>query len=95
MIYKLHECVYLKKDKYTFIEQIFLNNNNILIYCFVAKKGRCIDCLLQNYSAFPKAEKDKVISEYLSHKAKALKLDSKFANAKEMVKLTSFNGKKY
>ena len=95
MIYKLNEYVYSKKDKYTFIEQMFLNNNNLIIYCFIAKKGRCNDCLLQNYSAFSKAEKDKVISDYLNHKAKASKLDDEYASAKEIVKLTSFNGQKY
>ena len=84
MIYKLNECIYLKKNKYTFKDQLFLNNNNILVYCFVAKKGRCVDCLLQSlFSGFTKDEKDKVISDYLSSKAKAI------------VKLTSSNRKKY
>ena len=95
MVYKLNEYVYFKKDKYTFIEQMFLNNNNLLIYCFIAKKGRCVECLLQNYNAFTKSEKDKVINEYLSHKAKAFKLENEYANAKELVELVSFNGKKY
>ena len=96
MIYKLNEYVYLKKNKYTFKEQLFWNNNNRFVYCFVAVKGRCVDCLLQSlYSGFTKDEKDKAINEYLSHKAKVLKLDSEFSNAKELIKLTSFNGKKY
>ena len=77
MIYKLNEYVYLKKDKYTFKEELYLNNNNLPIYCLVAKKGRCVDCLLEGYRAFPKAEKDKVIADYLSYKSKASFNDQK------------------
>ena len=98
MIYKLNEYVYLKKNKYTFKEQLFLNNNKRLVYCFVAVKGRVVECLLQSlYNGFTKAEKDKVINEYLNHKAKALECGySKLNdNAKAIVKLTSFNSKNY
>ena len=67
MIYKLDESVYLKKNKYTFNEQIFLNNNNKLVYCFVAVKNGAVKCLLQSlYSGFTKDEKDKVINDFLS-----------------------------
>ena len=95
MIYKLDECIYKKEKGYTFKNQIFLNNNHLVIYCFIAQKGRNVDCLLESYEAFPKAEKDKVINDYLKCKVKALKLDDDYANAKELVKLVSYNGKKY
>ena len=66
---KLNEYVYLKKNKYTFKEQLFWNNNNRFVYCFVAVKGRTIECLLQSlYNGFKKEEKDKVINDFLSSK---------------------------
>ena len=95
MIYKLNESVYLKKNKYTFKEQLFLNNNNRLVYCFVAVKGGVVECLLQSlYSGFTKSEKDKVINDYLSSKIKALECDYSTLNnnAKAIVKLVSYKG---
>ena len=68
MIYKLKEYVFLKKDKYTFKEQLFLNNNNKLVYCLVAVKGRVVECLLQSLNGFKKEEKDKAINDYLNAK---------------------------
>ena len=93
MIYKLNEYVYKKQSGYTFKEQLFLNNNNRLVYCFVAAKGRAVECLLQSlYNGFKKAEKDKVISDYLDSKAKALECDYSALkdNAKEAVKFVSY-----
>ena len=93
MIYKINECVYSKKNKYTFKEQIFLNANKKLVYCFVAVKGGAIECLLQSlYNGFSKNEKDKVINEYLSGKIKALECNyaELNANAKEIVALVSY-----
>ena len=92
MIYKLNEYVYLKKDKYTFKEQLFLNNNNRLVYCFVAVKDGVTECLLQSlYNGFKKEEKDKAIDNYLNSK---IKLDCGYSklneNAKEIVKLVSY-----
>ena len=93
MIYKLDEHVYLKKDKYTFKEQLFWNNNNRFVYCFVAVKDGVTECLLQSlYNGFKKEQKDKAINNYLNSKAKPLdcgysKLND---NAKEIVKLVSY-----
>ena len=71
MIYKLDECIYLKKNKYIFKEQLFLNNNNKLVYCFVAIKSGVVECLLQSiHNGFTKSEKDKIIDEYLNSKIK-------------------------
>ena len=71
MIYKLDECIYLKKNRYIFKEQLFLNNNNKLVYCFVAAKGGVVECLLQSiHNGFTKNEKDKIIDEYLNSKIK-------------------------
>ena len=89
MIYKLNEYVYLKKNKYTFKVQTFLNNNNRIVYCFVAVKGGAIDCLLQSlYHGFTKDEKNKAISDYLNNKIKTLEYD--YSNAKEMVEVVSY-----
>ena len=90
MIYKLNECIYKKQNKYTFKDQLFLNNNNRLVYCFVAVKGRAVKCLLESlYSGFTKSEKDKAINDYLSNKIKALECDYN-NNAKEIIKLVSY-----
>ena len=89
MIYKLNECVYLTKDKYTFKEQLFLNNNNILVYCFVAVKNGVVDCLLQSlYNGFKKDEKDKAISKYLKNKQKLISFD--YAKAKPIIEITNY-----
>ena len=93
MIYKLKEYVYKKQNKYTFKEQLFWNNNNRLVYCFVAVKGGKVECLLQSlYNGFKKDEKDKVISDYLSSKIKTSDDDySKLNNnAKPLIKLVSY-----
>ena len=92
MIYKLYENVFLKKNKYTFKEQLFLNNNNRLVYCFVASKNGVVDCLLQSlYSGFSKEEKDKVIVDYLNSKIKTLDCDYSdlSSSTKELVKSTN------
>ena len=93
MIYKLNEYVYKKQNGYTFKEQLFWNNNNRLVYCFVAVKGRAVECLLQSLcNGFKKDEKDKVINDYLNNKIKALECDYSELNnnAKEMVELVSY-----
>ena len=69
MVYKLNEYIYKKCKGYTFKEQLFWNNNNRFVYCFVAAKGRTVECLLQSlYNGFSKQEKDKVINDYLNSK---------------------------
>ena len=93
MIYKINDSVYFKKNKYTFKEQIFLNDNKILVYCFVVAKGRTVECLLQSlYSGFAKKEKDAAINDYLSKKIKALECDYSNLNnnAKEFIEITSY-----
>ena len=93
MIYKVNEYVYLKKNKYTFKEQLFLNNNNRLVYCFVVVKNGATECLLQSlFNGFKKEEKDKAIKDYLADKIKALECgySTLSANAKDMVELVSY-----
>ena len=92
MIYKLDECIYKKQIKYTFKVQIFLNNNNRLVYCFVAVKGGVVSCLLQSlFNGFKKEEKEKAINDFLSNKIKTL--EYVYSNAKEMVELVSFKSR--
>ena len=70
MVHLLLESVYLKKDKYTFKDQLFWNNNNKFCYCFVAVKRGKVECLLQSLDGgFSKGEKDNVIRDYLYFKA--------------------------
>ena len=92
MIYKLDEYIYVKKDKYTFKSELYLNNNNRLVYCFVVTKGRNTECLLQSLTnGFTKDEKDKAINEYLSFKKVSESIYSELRkNAKELVKLVSY-----
>ena len=94
MIYKLNEYIYKKQNGYTFKGQLFLKDNIILIYCFIAVKGCAVDCLLQSfYSGFKKDEKDKAINDYLSGKIKVSNNDySKLNNnAKELIEITNCN----
>ena len=65
MIYKLDECIYKKEKGYTFKEQLFLNNNNKLVYCLIADKNGVIECLDENLDGFTKEYKDYIISKYL------------------------------
>ena len=93
MAYILNEYVYLKKYKYTFKEQLFWNDNNRFVYCFVAVKNGKVDCLLQSlYNGFKKDEKDKAIKDYLNHKAKTLDCGySKLSdNAKDLIEITNY-----
>ena len=43
MIDLLYENTYKKEKGYTFVDQIFYNNNKKIIYCFVAKKNKKIE----------------------------------------------------
>ena len=93
MIWKIYEETYKKVKGYTFIEKSY--SNNLTEYYFMVKKGRFTGCLLESYRLIPNDEKDKAIADYLSHKIKTFKLGDEYKNAKEMIKLVSFNGKKY
>ena len=68
MIYKLKENTYKKYNNYVFKDQIFLNNNNKLVYCFVAIKNNNIECLAQNLNGFQNDYKNKLINDYLNFK---------------------------
>ena len=73
--YKLDECIYLKKNKYTFKTELFWKNS-MLIYCFVASKDGAAACLLQSlFTGFSKEEKNKAIVDYLNSKIKTLDCD--------------------
>ena len=92
MFYKLDEYVYLIKDKYTFKEVLILDNNR-LVRCLVAVNGDAVHGLLQSFNKLSKDEEDKAISDYLSNRTRLINYD--YANAKDLVKLVSYNGKKY
>ena len=88
----VNEYVYLVKDKYTFKEQLILDNKK-LVYCFVVVSGDVVHCLLQSFISPTKDEEDKAISDYLKNKRRLISFE--YAKAKPIVELTSFNGKKY
>ena len=92
MFYKLDEYVYLVKDKYTFKEVLILDNNR-LVHCLVAVNGDTVHGLLQSFDNLSTDEEDKAISDYLRNRRRLINYD--YANAKDLVKLTSYNGKKY
>ena len=93
MVHLLLESVYKKQSRYTFKDQLFLNNNNKFCYCFVAVKRGKVECLLQSIDGgFKKDEKDNVIKDYLNSKFKKLdcgysKLNNK---AKPIVEITGY-----
>ena len=92
MIYKLDECIYLKKNKYTFKTELFWKDN-MLIYCFVASKDGAAACLLQSlFTGFSKEEKNKAIVDYLKGEIKELDYDYSelSSSTKELVKLTNY-----
>ena len=92
MIYKLDECIYLKKNKYTFKTELFWKNS-MLIYCFVASKDGAVVCLLQSlFKGFSKSEKDKAINDFLKGEIKELDYDYSelSSSSKELVKLTGY-----
>ena len=87
MIYKLNEYVYLTKDKYTFKEQTFLDNNR-LVYCLVAINGDVVHGLLQSFFRPTADEEDKAIKDYLSNKRRLINFA--YTKAKEIVKITNY-----
>ena len=82
MVDLLNECVYLKKDKYTFIDQLFLNNNKKLVYCLIVVNGDVVHCLLESYEKPSKEEKDEAIKQYLKNKRRLISFAYK--NAKPL-----------
>ena len=88
MVYKLNEYVYLRKDKYTFKGQAFLNNNNRLVYCLVAINGGVTHCLLQSLECISKERKDKAINAFLKGKKRLTNYE--YADAKPLVELTNY-----
>ena len=92
MIYKLDECIYLEKNKYTFKTELFWKDN-MLIYCFVAVKNGAAACLLQSlFTGFSKEEKNKAIVDFLKGEIKELDYDYSelSSSTKELVKLTNY-----
>ena len=87
MIYSLDENVYLVKDKYTFKEQIFIDNG-IKVYCLVAVNGDVIHGLLQSISRLSIDEKDEAINEYLKNRTRLANFD--YANAKPLIEIVSY-----
>ena len=92
MIYKLDECIYLEKNKYTFKTELFWKDN-MLIYWYVASKNGVVACLLQSlFTGFSKEEKNKAINDYFKGEIKELDYDYSELNccSKELVKLTNY-----
>ena len=87
MVYKVNEFIYLIKDKYTFKEQIFLDNNK-LVYCLVAIKDDVVHGLFQSFFSPTKDEADEAIKGYLKNKRRLVNFDYK--NVKELVEITSY-----
>ena len=77
---------------YTF-KEVFSLDNNRLVHCLVVVNGDVVHGLLQSFDKLSKDEEDKAISNYLSNRTRLINYD--YANAKDLVKLTSYNGKKY
>ena len=83
----VHEYVYFIKDKYTFKEQLILDNK-MLVYCFVVVNGDIVHCLLQSFEKPTADEKDKAIKNYLKNKRRLISYEYK--NAKPIVELVSY-----
>ena len=87
MFYKINEYVFFKKDKYTFKEELILDNSR-LVYCLVAVNGDAIHGLLQSFSKLSKDEKDEAISNYLKNRRRLISFE--YANAKELIEVTNY-----
>ena len=85
MFYKLDEYIYLKTDKYTFKEQIILDNNR-RVYCLVAVNGDVVDGLLESFDFITQDEADEVISEYLKNRRRLINFE--YSNAKPLIEIT-------
>ena len=84
MIYKLNEYVYLIKDKYTFKEELILDNNyKKLIYCFVVVDGDVVYGLLEGFEKSTIEQKDKAIKDYLKNKRRLISFE--YAKAKPII----------
>ena len=88
MFYKLDEYIYLKTDKYTFKEQIILDNNR-RVYCLVAVNGDVVDGLLESFDFITQDEADEVISEYLKNRRRLINFE--YSNAKPLIEITDWN----
>ena len=87
MIWKLNEYVYLKKDKYTFKEQTFLDGY-LKVYCLVAINGDVVHGLWEGLERPTKDEKDKAINEYLKNERRLINFE--YSKAKPLVELTNY-----
>ena len=88
MKFKINECIYLYSNKYTFKSQLFLNENNRLVYCLVADNGGVIHCLLQSFTNISKECKDKAINAFLKGKKRLTNYE--YADAKPLIELTNY-----
>ena len=86
-ILKLNECVYLIKDKYTFKEELILDNN-MLVYCFVVVDDGVVYGLLEGFEKQTNEEKEKAIKSYLKNKRRLINFE--YAKAKPLVELISY-----
>ena len=87
MFYKMLENVYFENNKYTFKDQVILDNN-LLVYCFVAVSDGAIHCLLQGFNIFTNDKKDKAIKDYLKNKKRLMGF--KYKNTKPLIEITSY-----
>ena len=86
----VNEYVYFIKDKYTFKEQLILDNRLIykIVYCFVVVDGDVVHCLLQSYEKPTADEKDKAIIDYLKNKKRLISFEYK--NVKPIIELENY-----
>ena len=81
MFYKINECVYFKKDKYTFKEQVILDSEYThLIYCFVVIDDDAVYGLLEGFQNPTDDQKDKAVKNYLKNKRRLISFE--YAKAK-------------
>ena len=83
----VNEHVYFVKDKYTFKQQLILDNN-LLVYCFVVSNGDVIHCLLESFMEPTTYEKDKAIKDYLKNKRRLINFE--YAHAKPIIELINY-----
>ena len=86
----VNEYVYFKNNKYTFKEQLILDNRLTykLVYCFVVVDGDNIHCLLQSFEKPTADEKNKAIRNYLKNRRRLISFEYK--NVKPIMELTNY-----
>ena len=87
MFYKVDEYIYLKKDKYTFKEEIILDNGR-RVYCLTAISGDVVHGLLQSFNFISQDAAEEAINAYLENKRRLVNFE--YANAKPVVEITNY-----